>query len=110
MNWVQLKEESQLAEVSENSFSKPVLIFKHSTRCSVSIMAKRSFENDWNLAPDAVLTYFLDLISYRSVSNKIAEQFEVEHQSPQIILLKNGKVVYHVSHSDIDFKELTKVL
>jgi bacillithiol system protein YtxJ len=110
MNWVQLKEESQLAEISENSFSKPVLIFKHSTRCSVSIMAKRSFENDWNLDPDAVSTYFLDLISYRSVSNKIAEQFGVEHQSPQIILVKNGNAVYHVSHSDIDFKELTKVL
>jgi len=110
MNWVQLNEETQLEKLSPLSFQKPVLIFKHSTRCSVSLMAKRSFENDWNFSKEEVIPYFLDLISFRNISNLVANQFHVEHESPQLILIKDEKAIYHATHSDINFNELAKLV
>ena len=92
-------------EIIELSNEKPVAIFKHSTRCSVSRMALKQFENEFN-SPDSVETYFLDLIAYRDVSNEIATRFQVVHQSPQLVLIKEGKSVYNASHSDIDAQEL----
>jgi bacillithiol system protein YtxJ len=89
------------------SNEKPVAIFKHSTRCSVSRMALKQFENEFN-SSDKVTPYFLDLIEYRAISNEIASRFGVTHQSPQLILVKEGKAIYNVSHSDIDAEELSK--
>ena len=105
INWNELTDLGQLNEIMAISSEKPVAIFKHSTRCSVSRMALKQFENEFD-SYDKVTPYFLDLIAYRAISNEIATRFGVTHQSPQLILIKDGKAVYNVSHSDIDAGEL----
>lgn len=101
INWENLTDLDQLGEIMFNSNEKPAVIFKHSTRCSVSRMALKQFENEFDLQ-DKVTPYFLDLITYREISNEIANRFGVQHQSPQILVIKDGKSVYDASHSDID--------
>lgn len=105
INWNELTDLAQLDEIIAVSNEKPVAIFKHSTRCSVSRMALKQFENEFN-SSDKITPYFLDLIAHRDISNEIATRFGVYHQSPQLILIKNGKAIYNVSHSDIDAEEL----
>lgn len=105
VNWTDLTDVLQLMEIEAISNEKPVIIFKHSTRCSISRMALKQFEHEFDLN-DTVDAYFLDLITYRDVSNEIARKFNVYHESPQLILIKNGKAVYDVSHSDIDAEAL----
>lgn len=105
MKWNPLENITQVEEINALSNDKPVLIFKHSTRCSISSMAlsrfERSYSNDAGLAP-----YFLDLIAFREVSNFIAEHYGVEHQSPQVIVIQKGKATYHNSHNGIDFEDV----
>ena len=105
ISWIDLTDIYQLDEIVLSSNEKPVVIFKHSTRCSVSRMALKQFETEFDLE-DQVDAYFLDLIKYRDISNEIASRFNVYHQSPQLLLIKKGKLVYDVSHSDIDAGEL----
>jgi len=107
INWNELTDLGQLNEIIAISNEKPVAIFKHSTRCSVSRMALKQLENEFN-SSDKVTPYFLDLIVHRDISNEIANRFGVTHQSPQLILIKNGKAIYNVSHSDIDAEELSE--
>ena len=107
INWIPLQHVGQLDEIVAFSDQKPAVIFKHSTRCSISRFALKQFENEYALN-DKVDAYFLDLIEYRDVSNEIASRFQVTHQSPQLLLIKNGKSVYEVSHSDIDAGELAE--
>lgn len=107
ISWNALTDLAQLNEIISVSYEKPVAIFKHSTRCSVSRMALKQFENEFN-SSDKVTPYFLDLIEHRDISNEIASRFGVTHQSPQLILIKEGKAIYNVSHSDIDAEELGK--
>lgn len=101
MHWEQLDDVSQLDNIIQQSKQKPVVIFKHSTRCSISRMALRQFENEFDLQ-DKVTPYYLDLIANREVSNGISQRFNVEHQSPQLLLIKDGVSVYDVSHEGID--------
>jgi bacillithiol system protein YtxJ len=105
INWIPLQDLGQLNEIMNFSNEKPVVIFKHSTRCSVSRFALKQFENEFDLE-DKVDAYFLDLLENRDISNAIATRFGVYHQSPQLLLIKEGKSVYDVSHSDIDAREL----
>ena len=105
INWIELTDLGQLNEIMDLSHQQPVIIFKHSTRCSISRMALKQFENEYDLE-GSVTPYFLDLINHRDISNEIATRFEVYHQSPQLLLIKEGKSVYDVSHSDIDAVEL----
>ncbi len=107
VNWIPLTAISQLDEIVENSNNKTIVIFKHSTRCSISRFALKQFENEYSLE-DKVDLYFLDLLNYREVSNEIANRFQVVHQSPQLLLIKNGVVVYDASHSDIQAEVLGK--
>ncbi|MEN2402801.1 bacillithiol system redox-active protein YtxJ [Flavobacterium sp. MC2016-06] len=101
VNWTELTDILQLTEIDAISNEKPVVIFKHSTRCSISRMALKQFEREYDLE-NVADTYFLDLIAHRDISNEIAKKYDVYHESPQLILIKNGKAVYDVSHSDID--------
>ena len=105
INWIPLQHLGQLDEMVAFSNAKPAVIFKHSTRCSVSRFALKQFENEFDLE-DQVDAYFLDLLEHRDISNEIATRFGVYHQSPQLLLIKEGKSVYDVSHSDIDAEEL----
>lgn len=102
MNWIYLTNEEQLHELKANSADKPQVIFKHSTRCSISHMAKNRLER--STQPGEAEFYFLDLIQHRSLSNKIAQDFDVYHESPQVLLIKNGECVYDESHSGIDMQ------
>lgn len=107
MNWTSIKALDQLEEISLASHEKAVLIFKHSTTCSISRTAldrlQRNFKpEEWG----AVKTYFLDLLSHREISKAIADKFDVEHESPQAILIKEGKAVYSASHFDIDYRAI----
>lgn len=98
--WCLLTSEEQLVELENESVNKPVVIFKHSTRCGISRMVLKQFESKYS-AEDEMKFYFLDLLNYRSLSQAIATRFQVVHESPQLILLKNAKVMQHASHHDI---------
>ncbi len=110
MNWISLESIDQVKQIVERSKEKPCVIFKHSTRCSISSMAKFRLEGDWDLSEDIVEAYFLDLIAHRDVSNYISEELSVYHESPQIILIKDGEVIYDESHLDITVDELKECL
>lgn len=102
IEWNDLTDLKQLDEIAEESATTPIIIFKHSTRCSISRMSLKNFEREYNIAEDSAKPYFLDLLEHRDISNAIASKFNVEHQSPQLIVIKDGKAIYHTSHSDID--------
>lgn len=104
MQWILLNSDEQLETIRNNSFNKPQVIFKHSTRCSISSMAKSRLEK--NAFPTNADFYYLDLIAHRTISNKVAEDFKVWHESPQVLLMKNGEVVYDESHNGIRWDEL----
>ncbi|MDG1477417.1 MAG: bacillithiol system redox-active protein YtxJ [Vicingaceae bacterium] len=107
MNWINIKSEEDLKNAIEVSFQDNlgVVIFKHSTRCSISSLAKNRLSSDWDFNEELPI-YYLDLISYRAISSKIAEQFNVQHESPQLLILKNGVCIYDASHMDISVKSI----
>jgi bacillithiol system protein YtxJ len=106
MNWIELTNEAQLSDIKALSNTKPQLIFKHSTRCSISSMAKSRLER--GSAPAGIDFYYLDLIKHRNISQKIADVFDVSHESPQVLLIKNSECVYDESHSGISMDEITE--
>ena len=111
MDWIALKDLKQLDDIRAESKEKPVLIYKHSSRCNISRTAFDRLERRWDAGAAAgIKRYFLDLISYREVSNQIAEQFQVEHQSPQILVIKDGQSILDLSHYEIDFEQIRPVL
>ena len=110
LNWNALTEIKQLDSIVEASAEKPVVIFKHSTRCSISRMALKNFEREYDLGESEAAPYFLDLLEHRDISNEIAQKFQVIHQSPQLILIKDGKAVYNASHSEIDAEALKSMI
>ncbi len=108
MNWIPIKAVEQLDELIQLSNHQPQVIFKHSTRCIISAMAKKRLEKA--AQPSNTNFYILDLLAYRPVSNKIAQLFDVKHESPQILLIKNGKCVYTESHTGIDMADIQEHL
>jgi len=109
IGWKPLTELKQLDEIVALSNEKAVLIFKHSTRCSISRYALKQFEKEFDLE-EKMTPYFLDLLNYRDISNEIANRFEVVHQSPQIIVIKDEKSIYNTSHDGVDAKELANFI
>ncbi|TRO65307.1 bacillithiol system redox-active protein YtxJ [Christiangramia sabulilitoris] len=109
--WIELNSINQLDEIEKISVEKTVAILKHSTRCGVSRMVLRMFETDYDLDEnEPVELYFLDLITYREISNEIASRFRVQHESPQLIVLKNREVVHHSSHQGISANKLKELV
>lgn len=106
VKWNELTSVSQIQSLIEESKEQPVLIYKHSTRCSISSMAMERLERSWTSEGNEIKPYYLDLISLRDVSSAVAQTFEVYHESPQIILIKNGKAVYDASHMSISFSAI----
>ncbi|MFD0962747.1 bacillithiol system redox-active protein YtxJ [Pseudofulvibacter geojedonensis] len=98
--WQQLTQVGELQKIKEASKEKLQVIFKHSTRCGISKSVINRFVSDYDLNIDADL-YYLDLLNYREVSNEVGHEFQVIHQSPQLILVKGGKVIHHASHHEI---------
>ena len=107
--WLNLSNDKSIEILIAESEIKPVLIFKHSTRCSISSMALKFFESDWKNVEN-VKCYFIDLIAYREVSNMLAQKTHVEHQSPQVIVLKNNHVIYNASHHSIDAEKILNTI
>jgi len=103
MAWIQLQSAEQLNEIKQQQGYS--LIFKHSTRCSISMMAKRRFELDWEDLPRDMPLYFLDLIQYRDISSQIVQLFHVHHESPQLLLIKDGECILDQSHGAISVEE-----
>lgn len=108
--WHLLTSIEQLDEAVEISKTKTVVLFKHSTSCGISKMVLRNFEKNFNLDANKVVLYFLDLKQYRDISDQIANRFKVQHESPQLLVLKNGNVVHHDSHQGIDVNHLQQYL
>ena len=108
MNWITIKSESDLDKIIEQSFleNQGVAVFKHSTRCSISSVAKTRLESSWDFDSEKLPIYYLDLISYREISNLIAKKFDVEHESPQLLIIKDGECFYHESHMSISVKNV----
>ena len=106
MNWIELTEASQINLIKEKSKEFPQLIFKHSTRCSISSVAKNRLER--GTQPSGIDFYFLDLIKHRPISNMVSEAFDVFHESPQVLLIRNGECVYDDSHSGISMDDITE--
>jgi bacillithiol system protein YtxJ len=110
MNWHQLNSEEQLEQIKKESFERPIMIFKHSTSCSISSASLSRMERNWKEEEAKNMkVYFLDLLKNRRLTNAIAQKFNVEHQSPQVILIKNGERVYDESHFGISFQDVVSV-
>jgi bacillithiol system protein YtxJ len=101
IDWQFLNSTAELEMIIEQSTKKPQVIFKHSTRCPISSMAKKRLERHWAFDEDTLDIHYLDLIAYRSISNQVADAFGVTHESPQILIIKNKQAVFHTSHNDI---------
>jgi len=107
-NWTLLETAEQVDGIKKQPGYS--IIFKHSTRCSISMMAKKRFEMDSDELPSDISLYFLDLIKYRDLSNKIAHDFQVYHQSPQLLLIKDGECILDQSHGQISIEEAVTVM
>lgn len=103
ISWLPLTEPTQLTDIVRESHEHPVLIFKHSTTCSISAAAKAKLERQWSDAalPAGTPIYYLDLLRFRPISAQIAQELAVQHESPQLLLLQDGKCTYHASHMGI---------
>lgn len=109
-NWQNLTSEKEWEAILAKSYEQPIAVFKHSTRCGISAMTKFDLEQTWDINQDEVEFHYLDLIRYRNVSNRIAEDLGVWHQSPQLILIQNGKATYQASHAAIKVSKLKDAL
>ncbi len=110
VSWTPLVHPDQLEKVIQDSQSRPQVIFKHSTSCGISSMVLRRFEKQGGILGKQANFLFLDLHSYREISNEVAQQFQVYHQSPQLLIIKNGITVAHASHYEINGLHLEKYL
>lgn len=96
----------QFDEIDEISQTKPVVLFKHSTRCSISRMALKQFDAEFNYPEEKIDWYLLDLLNHRDLSNEIASRYNIVHESPQIVVIRNGKAVFNESHDSISAEDL----
>jgi bacillithiol system protein YtxJ len=108
--WHVLGTMEQLDELVEESKIKPVAIFKHSTRCGISRGVLKLFEKNYKLTDEQLKLYYLDLLQNREISNEIAMRFKVHHESPQMLVIKNGEVVHHDSHHAIEASHLERYI
>ena len=104
--WKKIESEEDLAKAMEDSFQNKIAIFKHSTSCFISRTVLKNFEKEIENSDQPVNVYYLDLLAHRPVSNKIAADFEIRHESPQLIVIENGKPVNSASHQDISLSQI----
>ena len=111
MNWNKLVDTAQLEEIDQLSQNKKVVIFKHSTRCSISSTALNRIERKWKSEDEQIaIPYYLDLIVYRDISQATASRYGIEHQSPQVLVISDGKCVFSETHFDINYESLIKAI
>lgn len=110
LNWIPLTSLEQLKEIKEQSKTASVLIFKHSTRCGISSMVIKRFGNLFTEEHQHLKVYYLDLLNYRNVSDEVGYSFQVMHQSPQVVVIKNEVSIFDASHYDITTINLTRFI
>jgi bacillithiol system protein YtxJ len=110
INWIPLTSLEQLKAVKEESKGETILIFKHSTRCGISSMVIKRFENLFDESMKSIKVYYLDLLSYRNISDEVGYTFQVMHQSPQLLVIKNETAILHASHYDIAQVDIQRYL
>jgi bacillithiol system protein YtxJ len=110
INWIPLIKIEQLDEIKKESNKKPILIFKHSTRCGISRMALKNFERSFDIEREDLDCYLLDLLQFRAISNEITSKFNVQHQSPQVIVISKEQVIYQDSHYEISVESIKKAI
>ena len=103
-DWNYIVNEIDLQNAVDYSFEQPVLLFKHSTRCSISSLAKNRIERAKSV--DFSKVYLIDLIKFRSISDEITKQFNVIHESPQLLKIVNGKCTYNASHQNVSLENI----
>lgn len=104
--WIPLNSLEQIKYIKKTSSIKPQVIFKHSTRCGISTMVLKQFVDQYNFSENELDLYYLDLLSYRNVSDEVGYTFQVLHESPQLLVIKNGTLVVHASHGQINAIDL----
>lgn len=110
INWINLTNLDEITDIKTLSISESIFIFKHSTRCGISRMVKKQFEKLLLPNKNNIKVYYLDLLKYRNVSDAVSEVFQVRHQSPQLLIIRNEEAVKHVSHHDITTFSINKYL
>lgn len=110
LHWIPLESFEAIEQLKNRSNEVPCLIFKHSTRCNICSIAKYRLEDDWDFEPGAMEAYYLDVLLFRPVSLKVAEMFQVHHESPQVLLIVDGECIYDASQLDITMEELKEGL
>lgn len=105
--WIVLNSLDQLSEIEAKSITKTQVIFKHSTRCGISRMVISQFESEFEVSENSLDLYYLDLLNHRDISNAIAERYNVVHESPQLLIIKNGTAVANASHGSINDLDLS---
>lgn len=104
--WKKIESEEDLKKAIEDSFQNKIAIFKHSTSCFISRTVLKNFEKEVENSDQNAELYYLDLLAYRPISNKIASDLEIRHESPQLIVIENGKPVNSASHQDISLSQI----
>ena len=110
LHWIPLNSIKQLDEIRFKSRTKTQLIFKHSTRCGISSMVIKRFEKLFNESMKNTKVYYLDLLNFRDISDEVGNSFQVIHQSPQLLVIRNESSVLNVSHYDITTVDIQKYL
>ncbi|MFY0604351.1 MAG: bacillithiol system redox-active protein YtxJ [Flavobacteriaceae bacterium] len=110
INWLVLNDLNQLQEIQQASLKEPIFIFKHSTRCGISRMVMKQFEKMFDDSMSKVKVYYLDLLNYRAISNEIGYTFQVQHQSPQLLVIKDKVAIATASHYDITTVDLKNII
>lgn len=110
VNWINLTNLDEITDIKTLSISESIFIFKHSTRCGISRIVKKQFEKLLLQNKNNIKVYYLDLLKYRNVSDAVSEVFQVKHESPQLLIIRNEEAVKHVSHHDITTISINKYL
>jgi bacillithiol system protein YtxJ len=108
--WIFLTSVDQLEEIERKSFEKPQILFKHSTRCSISSISMNKFVKNYSIAQEDADLYYLDLLNYREVSNEVGYKFQIMHQSPQVLVIKDGAAIYDASHYAIQTDKILELI
>jgi bacillithiol system protein YtxJ len=108
--WIPLNDLKQIEYIRKKSSIKPQVVFKHSTRCGISNMVQRQFIDYYNFSEKELDLYYLDILSYRNISNEIGYAFQLLHESPQLLVIKNGTLVAHASHGQINAVDLARFI
>ena len=110
INWIPLNSLEQIKTIKELSKSETIFVFKHSTRCGISSMVIKRFENLFDSSMNNIKVYYLDLLNFRAISDEVGYIFQVQHQSPQLLIIRNEVAVLNVSHYDITTVNIQKYL